>query len=355
MYKKEQDILENLIYIVKNNGVLPVGLEKEASILKSLTKLPKKQIPSGVMQRKYIHAHNFAHKPQFGLFKVLAASISSFAIMAGIAFAGVLSANSLPGEKLFTLKKAAEQTRIKLSFNEVEQANLQIALSEKRLEEVKNAVANRPELEIAALNELAEQNETAIESIKKATVIKSIQKEDHPLVASLDSLTKKQELLAKQIKNSTEVKNLALSNLEKSQQSSNEIKDLIKVAENSNEQASKAQIENDKNIVSVLGQITKISSTSLTVENTTFIITEKTVINDQNGTQINVIDLKEKMKVSVTGSKNQELTATKILLFPTPTKVNSVKPTEEQSSENTTNNSNIATGYFIVEDPNNPQ
>jgi hypothetical protein len=388
MQENYSDILDQALTDMKNTGSLSsatkslsensVQLSSDLEIAHMLSSVPKNPLLAGTMRRKYILASgsNSAIARTFNILKITFASAGSLAVLGSIVFAGVLSANSLPGQTLFKVKKVGEQARLKLTFNDVEKANLQIALSEKRLTEAQQVLSNTsdPSAEITALNELSSQNTATAESVKKAAVTGAIQKTDHPLVASFNDLAKKQQAFASQIKPEDKAKTLAISTAQQSKKNTAEINNLIEIAGASNSSLTITKISTDKSIVSILGTVSKVGKDYITVEGLNFIVNEETVIKNEANVILTLENIKEKTQVTVTGKKtapeNGLIIASEIIVavknengkvegvststpVSTPTKATStplVKPEIPTSTEKL-NDPNVATGSFILEDP----
>lgn len=392
-----EDILNIALGELKNGVEPEKAAEKFPNHLAQLTEdlraaqillsLPKNHAPAPAARRKYALAPAAGKALKFG-FKIykIALAAGGFAAMFALVFTAYAAYTSVPGQNLFKIKKLAEKARLHLAFSDVSKANLQVSFAQNRLKEAQTALNSEtgsPELQIAALTELAAQTTASVEAVKKAASANSIKPQDRPLVASLQDLTQKQKNLANQIKPQSQVKNAAQNVIASSQKNTADIKEIqniIQVAGAMPDQGSLAQLTADKLTVSILGSITKLAKDSITVEKTAFAVTAKTLVKNQDGQEIKLAELKEKDRVNIIGKKDysregNELEAKQIYLIKPPqengevqgafTNTNtppSIKPAPVLPQTNKTEpgskgekDPNIATGGFIAEDPSNPQ
>ncbi len=360
-------------------------LNEDLRVAQILLSLPKNPAPVPAARRKYALAPvGKTWRLGFKIFKIALTS-GGLATMFLLIFTAYAAYTSLPGQSLFKIKKLAEKTRLRLAFSEVGKANLQVSFAQNRLKEAQNALNSEnssPELQIAALTELADQTAASVEAVKKAASANSIKSQDRPLVASLRDLTQKQKNLANQVKPQSQVKAAAQNVIASSKKNTAEItaiQNSIRVAETASQEGSLAQLTADKLSVSVLGNITKLAKDSITVEKTTFAVTGKTLTKNQDGQEIKLTELKEKDRVNIIGKKDysregNELEARQIYLINppqengevvqgastnTPPSIKTAPVLPEsgkgESGLKTEKDPNIATGGFIAEDPRNPQ
>lgn len=351
--------------------------EKELSPLLDLSlclfTIPKNIAPEPAMQRKYISlpTKNFwltwIHVSKFA-----GVSMSLVLLLSAFTFTTVASLRSNPGQVLFSVKKTAEKVQLILAYNQEQKANLQIKITQKRLNEAREIFSN-PDSNIkqeqAALKELSDQTSNTVIAINSVTKNNPQSDKNHPLLSTLENITKDQQSLLSEIKPNSEVKieaNSAQQTLNENSAKITEIKHFVSVA--SNEQAL-AKLGTNPNSVIVSGEITQISKTELTVEKTNFEINAQTIIKDAEGKNITLTDLKLKNKINVVGIKNdKEITAVQISITPIPegivkgsststiTTINEKPATATNSSiqkiaEPVAPDPNEASGSFIIEDP----
>ncbi len=377
IYNKAMDMLHSGHSKEEVLFVFP-DYEKELSplldISLTLSTLPKNIVPEPAMQRKYILAPTKSFwLAWLHISKFAGVSMSIMLLVSMFLFTSLISLRSAPGQVLFSVKKTTEQLQVILAYNQDKKADLQIKITQKRLNEARE-IFNNPNSdtkdEQAALKELTNQTNNAIEVVSSVTKNNPQSDKNHPLLITLETLTKDQQNLLTEIKSSNEVRleaNTAQLALNESSAKITEIKNLVAIA--SNDQAL-TKLNSDLNSVIVLGYITKITKDEITVEKTNFIINTQTIILDESGKNISAIDLKLNTKVNVSGTKNiNHIIATKIILTNPEASEAIVKGTSTGTittiitkTATATNSSvtisteevldpNQAIGSFILEDP----
>lgn len=132
-----------------------------------------------------------------------------------IAFAGshsLLSAteDSLPGQTLYSLKRVGEEARINLTFDDVKVANLQIEITQKRIEEAKQALTtNDPAQHAAALTALTEQTEKTFAAASVIATTTAINNKDSSLLNDLVAINNEQKSLIENSKLEDKTQTLA--------------------------------------------------------------------------------------------------------------------------------------------------
>lgn len=339
----------------------------------SLFTLPKNIAPLPVMQRKYISMPSksfwltWVHISKFA-----GVSMSLILLLSAFTFTTIASLQSSPGQVLFSVKKTTEKLQLILAYNQDQKANLQIQITQKRLNEARD-IFNNPnsglKQEQAALKELSDQTSNTVNVVNTLTKNNPQSDKNHPLLSSLESITKDQQSLLSDIKPNDDVKieaNSAQQTLNENSAKITEIKNFVSVA--SNEQAL-AKLNVNPNSVVVLGEITQITKTEIIVEKTNFSLNSQTIIKDSDGKTISIADLKLKTKVNIVGVKNSEgIIASQITTNPNSEELVKGASTSTISSlsekpataTNTTIKKvtepepidpNQATGSFILEDP----
>ncbi|MBI5530287.1 MAG: hypothetical protein HY918_02190 [Candidatus Doudnabacteria bacterium] len=384
---KLEDKFNNAIELLKNGvskeqALLDMPKEKDelSSLLDlsaSLMNLPKNPVPTPLMQRKYILTPE--KKLWFAwihISKLATVSMSVMLLVSTLAVTGYAAYNSGPGQTLFAVKKSAEQVQLVLTYSQDEKANLQIEITKKRLDEAQKIFqdpTSNIEQEKAALSELANQTSTAIAVVNTVTQTSPKAQSNHPLIASLEDLTKKQQNLISAIKPNSEIQEAAsgaLTALNQSTAKISEIKESIAVAANEQTLAALAQ---DPNSVSVSGLINNISKDKITIDKTTFELSDKTIVKDSEGKVLPASQLLTAMNVSVSGIKSEtKLVAKEIIINKDEANEPEVKSAsttitstttvgknaststatvDEQKPSSTSTDPSKATGSFIFEDP----
>ena len=311
----EENSLEQLLAQIKSTPLdkdLLLGLtqtEKDIVFLASeLKSIPVLIPPQAQMRRKYAATEaripltwkHFIFSFKFG---GIAAACFLIITTGSIAFS---AAGSLPGEKLFSIKKTAEQLRVKFATSDIQKAYLQVQIAKKRVAEAQKVFAveekHSPGSELAALKELSQATELAAKKVETLSP-KTIRDSEKALLASLEDVSQKEKDLVSSLAAGNENENgkedvIALSL--KNQIRISEIKQSV-VAASTEETV--ANLSNDLSEVLISGQIPQIGNSSVTVEKTVFITDEKTVFASQNGKPLSQALLKLEAKVAVTGKK----------------------------------------------------
>lgn len=282
--------------------------------------------------------------------------------------------NSLPGQALYSLKRASEEARLTFTNDPQKIAVIHVQLLQKRLDEVKQAATTGNQAsETAALAELQSQTEKTFAEAAPVATANAISNKDSSLLDSLVAVNKEQKsvLTALTTSGETEIaKNVATDALNDSKKNDQTLASIIAAV---NDQT----LIDLPNKISVTGIITSHTDTKITVEKNTFTVNDSTIITGLDG--LAVTDRKTITgKVTVTGTRTDEgiLIAKQIQILPsddgtvkgvtddqTPVNqaVNKVKTPVDPvgDANNNTNQSNVtpptkASGSYITE-PNTPQ
>lgn len=394
MNKLDENQLEQLLSRLKS-APLEQGsfsdlseTEKEILLLAAeLKSIPILNPPQAAMRRKYAQKTvEFPVWKTFISFK-LAWALAAFALIittGGISY-GV--ANALPGQKLFGLKKTAEQFRVKFAGSDIDRAYLQVQIAKKRVNEAEQLASEanqNPEQQLAAIKELSHATELAAKEVEGLSP-KSIKESSRPLLASLEAVSQKEQDLISTLAVNEKTKDgkedvIALSL--KNQIKVSAIKQSVEVA---TAEEAIATLSSGPDGVVISGQITQILADKLMVEKTAFVMDDETQILGFNGTELKPNDLKLQTKVAVSGKKTGGvLIALKITVLETASDdaqkqpadqpkgevrgdntekidLNSTTPAgilrpiinngESETQAQSLTNPNAATGNFIIEDP----
>lgn len=196
-----------------------------------------------------------------------------------VSSAGIVEAaeQSLPGDKLYGVKLAAEQAQIKLTFDEKKLAELQVKLTNKRLQETRLILElDDPHREAIALMALSKQTQITLETTSSLAASKVVNENDPSLLENLVAIQKeKRSLLESNIK-SPEAKKLANEALVTDKENGKNLARLIAAA-------SEQSMLDLPNKISVTGILAQLGNSFLVVENNTFIISPETIILTQAG------------------------------------------------------------------------
>lgn len=277
-------------------------------ISETLFAMPKNQVPEPARQRKYALAPSKTFwLAWIHVSKLAAVSMSLMLILSATAVAGYATIKSGPGQALFKIKKLAEQSQSLLAFNENQKADIQIAITQKRLSEaqeiLKNPSAGNLQQEQAALSELADQTTSAVASVDAAA--KTNPKTSGPLLSSLKNIADQQQNLLTSLKPDVALKAAANSALLSLSQTSEQISQLQESTAATGTDQTLAQLTANPDSVVVLGNLTSITKTQITVEKTTFTFNAQTKIEDNSGNPVKAESLLINTKVNIIGIKSQ--------------------------------------------------
>jgi len=289
--------------------------EKDLIMLASELKfVPTLTPPKASKRRKYQIISQPSPVKLLGLFALrlmpMGVAVIIF-LFVGVSFAAW---QSVPGQTLFSVKKSAEQMRVKFAGNDLQKAYLQVQIAKKRVTEAEKAVTNLnasdPRLALAAVKELTQATETASKEVKTLP-ISDIRTSEKPLLATLEDISTKEKNLVDSMPALEREDVIALSL--KNQTRVSEIKQAVKIAV---AEEAMANLSADPNTVSISGLISQTGKNALTVEKTQFILDENSTLISQDGNAILAEALKTGNKISITGNKKEgKLVALKITLL----------------------------------------
>ncbi len=333
---------------------------------RELSNLPKATVPTPLMNYKYAEAKvRHLWFAWLHISKFAAVSTSLMLLVSAFAVTGFAAQNSRPGQTLFTVKKFTEKSQVILAYDESRKASLQLEIAQKRLNEAQSIFkdpASNLKQEQAALNELANQTDSAIAAVNSITQNAPAARDNHPLLASLETIAKQQQTLLEEITPNKEIQSAAapaLQTLKETPAKVSEIKQTIAVA--SSEQTL-AKLNSDPNAAAAAGPVEALSKTTVTVEKIVFTLTSDTVYKDSEGNSVSPAALKLQAKVNISGLKsNEDIIAKEIIIqdfAAAEPKVESASTTiathpanEEPAEDNKGTDPNQAVGTFIFEDP----
>lgn len=347
-------------------------------ILSELGSMPASTPPLPQIRRKYLsHKTAWSWHKNFVFIKTFN-FIPALAIFAGLLLAGgftYATANSLPGQKLFEIKKSAEQFRVKFTGDKIQRAYLQVQIAKKRVSEAQHLASlpgdnlNRT---LAAIKEASKATEMAAEEVNTLPR-DSISSANPELINSLEEVGKKEQALVSDIAEKDAAKDVIALSL-KNQTRISEIKQSVEIT---TAEEALATLLGPEDSVTLSGQITKIEKGSLQVEKTAFEVNASTTLVSAEGVSLVLSDLKPGEKVAVTGKKlGNKIVALKLSAIghtedSTPAAASSSpesaklpentstpdtllkhqEPAREESEEEPKNDPNNAVGGFIIEDP----
>ena len=285
------------------------NLTKELRVMTLLKSIPIAKAPSPSMRYRYSQKVGVISQliSMFGNYRLATIPLAITLMLTGSY--GVISAaeNSLPGDKLYGVKLAAEQAQLKLTFDEEKQVQLHLQLSKKRLEEARQVIAlQNPEREALALTALTKQTELTFHITSGLAANKAVAQNDTSLLENLVAINKEKRSVmetAVKSKDSDAARATALNT------KGNDI-NLARLIAAVNEQS----LLDLPNKISVTGVIANQTTNNITVENNIFTINPATIMLSQEGDIIGKDNLKG--QIAIIGTRdNNNLIAKKIVVI----------------------------------------
>ncbi len=281
-------------------------------IVSSLQTIQKEQVPTPIKKYKYLEAGwSWIKTLEFiSIYKFsLAPAVFIFVLLGTTSFLYAASQNSLPGERLYPIRTAGEQTRLTLTFDQQKIATLHVELAQKRLEDVKRAIETKdPEQELAAITELTKQTEKTLTAVSQIAADPTTSEQKQDLLENLVAINKEQKTLIAAATDSPETKEQATIALTESKETDINLAKLIATV---NEQT----LIDLPNKISITGIMTNLLENQITVEKNVFTIDTETVIVSSTG-EITTDYKTIQGKVTVIGTRdNNVLLAKKIVVI----------------------------------------
>ncbi len=345
-YKDFQEELESLLLVAQ------MGMN-----------IQKLTPPTPYKAHKYASALN----PKTRFFEYLSffrvAAIPLSLVVALVGGRAIVSATegSLPGDKLYSLKRATEEVRLTLTQDQDKVASIHVELMQKRLDEVKQAASDgNDETETLALAELKNQTEKTFAEAGPIATANAISKQDPTLLNNLVAVNKEQKDVLSELSissDSSSAKTIATFALEDSKKNDQA---LAKIIATVNDQT----LADFPSKVSITGNVSVWGTNKVTVEKNTFTVTDQTTITNSDGTTTDFKSISG--RATVIGSKKPDgtLIALQILILasedgtvkgdvttPTakpPVKLPPIEPAEPTEPEVITDPT-TAQGTFIIE------
>lgn len=333
----------------------PQAVDRFDSLLAAGLTISKKSVPKPIKQFRFAEAKT-AHRLST-IFLEVAAGL--FALLLVVGFA---AASSAPGQKLYTIKRAAEEARLDLIRDPAQQANKRLSLIEKRIQETEVILEStgNDEQKAAALNELAAQTKSAVDTVREATGEQNGTTTNPELLASLTKIAEKQEALLQNLNNKTEEVGAEVA--PETKVAAEEVRSILATVNNH------ALATIGESTKAIKGKISRIGKASLTIDGKEIIfIADTKVLLPDGETEAPLTILKTNMEVNVSAKINRDnLEALSILLEkepiadapttpenPTTIPTNTEqRPTNESTSpEELIEEQNTGRAGFIYEDP----
>ncbi len=255
----------------------------------------------------------------FAYFRIAAIPIALVIVLVGGGKLADATKGSLPGDNLYSLKRATENARLTLTRDQDKVASLHVEFMQNRINEVKQAAnEGNEETETLAIAELKTQTDKTFAEAGPVATANAISKQDSTLLDTLVAVNKQQKDVLEELSETGEsdtAKTVAISALEDNKKNDVTLARMIATV---NDQA----MADMPNKVSVTGNITYYTYNKITVEKNIFTINDRTTITGIDGQNITNIsaDLKTiSGRVTIIGTRmeNDVLIAKQILLLAT--------------------------------------
>ena len=293
MYKFEE-ILDQAISRVKNGEEIsaillscPAALRDRLSANLNLVKislgLPKKTAPEPIKRRLFLRVQPesslvFRFSQFFNLYAVALTTL--ILIIGGFGYAG---AQSIPGDKLFSLKRTFENLQIKLASSPEAQAKLQLTFANARLQEAEQSLADKNYNQTGqVIEELNNQTEVALNNIQQIAANNPKIKQDPAISSTVKSLANSQAQLVQKVAQNQA--NLQIAATTKTTEQN--IQQLITASKDQSTTSLPAN-----STININGQITAIGNNSLAIDKNSFLIDVNTEIQDKGGNTISLSGL----------------------------------------------------------------
>ncbi len=158
-----------------------------------------KLVPSAPYKR-HLYAEKVTMKTKFwDAFMYSRIAVIPIALLIALLGARVVATateGSLPGDTLYTLKRATEKARLTLTRNPEKLATIHVQLLQKRVEEVRQAAdSGNQAVETAALEELQSQTDMTFAEVAPVATAKAISSQDSTLLDDLLAVNKQAKRL----------------------------------------------------------------------------------------------------------------------------------------------------------------
>jgi hypothetical protein len=296
------------------------GLLEVVSLAQSV---PTNVVPTPLRRRKFAEkVHQSWWLNTVGLLKFGIMPLTLVMMVLGARTLVSRAQHSLPNDNLYTLKRASEQLQLTFTRDSGQQASFQVELTQRRLDEVKQAAANQnPAQEAAALAELKDQSQKTFATLPQVAAATAIANKDSSLLNSLVAINKQQQEVLNSIQPQEATKDITATSLSSAKETE---KTLLALVATVHEQT----LTDLDNKVSASGEASlSADKNEITVDKVEFLIVASTLITTESGQQIALASLPNHFAADIVGTKiDNVLTASVITVEDGEQAV----PTEEQ-------------------------
>ncbi len=292
--------LDNAIQKVRNGEEIstvvssyPAEIQTELQamleIINLVQALPTKTVPIPNRRKLYLNYSPVSRWQRItGSFRLVPTVIASLILV--IVGTALGARASVPGDKLFAVKKTYESLQIKLATTPEKRATLQLEIAAQRFQEAQKVLAtnNNDNGKKEAINELNQQTALALNDIKQSAV--SISTSNPGLVTQAEEITKSQSTLVAKA-NPTSADKSAV------QQSNATLNDIKKIIAAANEETGATIVPNST--IDITGTINSIKDQIIKIGNNSFTVNDITVINDADNNSITLKDLNVSDEVTI--------------------------------------------------------
>lgn len=288
---------------------------------KRLSEIGTNTVPQPIRRRLYANIEEDSVLPSkiISYLKSIKISYAVTAAVLFIAISGTVQAamSSIPGGKLFFIKKNIELAQIKLTRNPEKRAEMQLTFAIDTLNGAKQAVQqNDPQQTQAAVSEVNQQTAAALNNVKSIASTAAVQ--DPSIINNAEKLANESSNLVAKVDPSAK---------QSIQQNLQAIKNIVSAATNEQDNAS---IPTEK--IDITGTIKSVNQNSLSIDSNTFQINSDTKIQDQGNNNISQGDLKAGEFIKLQGhTKDSKNIAENITILPT--KINPIPPVSKPTDQ----------------------
>ncbi len=255
-----------------------------------LASIKAKEVPIPTKRKLYADYEPATIMPTriLAFFKSMRVSYAVMAAVAFIAVAGTVQAamNSLPGSKLFFIKRNIELAQIRLTSNPEKRAEMQLTFALNTVNGAKQAVLQNDSAQAqAALSEASNQTEAALNNVKSIASSEAVK--NPAIISNAEQLANESSNLV--AKTDPSARQSIQNNMQ-------EIKNIVSAAVNEQDSA---KIQSAK--IDVSGKIKTTGENTISIDSNVFEITSDTKITDANGNAINLSDLHADQAITLTG------------------------------------------------------
>lgn len=327
--------------------------------------VPKNIVPTPLRRHKFAETRSWYHT-----FRFIKLGLMPMALIVMLFGSNTLvnaTEQSLPNDYLYTLKRAGEQLQLTFTRDANKQANLQVEFTQRRLEELQQAVANdNPKQQAAALSELEDQSQKTFALVPQVAAAKALANKDSSLLDTLVAVNKQQKEVLTAMEVQPETQNLTDTALNTAKEHGEALANLVTTVQ-------EQTLVDLKNKITLTGPATISSDkTRIVIDSTTFFIDKNTIITGIDGENLKPSELTGKPNATVTASKTSTGNMAKLVTLlvteeqpatatepdpttPTPTtKPSTTQPTPNPEPETTPTqqpDQNEVTSGIIVEPP----